>query len=70
MTKVDRTSDRSDFLPVNNPSLLRKKRSAVASGEPEDAVITGMTRSLDRRLLALNLQPMASRLSRVVPQAA
>ena len=36
---------------------LSRHRKVVASGEPEDAKITGMTRSLDRRLLALNLVP-------------
>jgi hypothetical protein len=33
---------------------------AVASAEPEDAHLTGMTRSLDRRLLALNLRPVTA----------
>jgi hypothetical protein len=41
-------------------SSLHGRRIAVASAEPEDAQITGMTRSLDRRLLALNLRPMSS----------
>ncbi len=36
---------------------LQGRRIAVASAEPEDAHLTGMTRSLDRRLLALNLRP-------------
>lgn len=39
---------------------LHGRRNAVASSEPEDAHITGMTRSLDRRLLALNLKPAGS----------
>jgi hypothetical protein len=39
---------------------LHARRSAVAQRESEDAQITGMTRSLDRRLLALNLKPVAS----------
>ncbi|AFL86665.1 hypothetical protein Terro_0316 [Terriglobus roseus DSM 18391] len=39
---------------------IHGRRSAVASTEPEDAHITGMTRSLDRRLLALNLKPVHS----------
>ena len=39
---------------------LQMRRNAVASTEPEDAQITGMTRSLDRRLLALNLKPVGS----------
>jgi hypothetical protein len=42
------------------PGSLPGRRNAVASSEPEDAHITGMTRSLDRRLLALNLKPVAS----------
>lgn len=36
------------------------RRSAIAMTEPEDAQLTGMTRSLNRRLLALNLKPVAS----------
>ncbi|MEK6398930.1 MAG: hypothetical protein V4734_12650 [Terriglobus sp.] len=36
------------------------RRSAIAMTEPEDAQLTGMTRSLHRRLLALNLKPVAS----------
>lgn len=39
---------------------LPGRRSAIAMSEPEDAQLTGMTRSLDRRLLALNLKPVAS----------
>ena len=35
------------------------RRSAVDVQEDADAHLTGMTRSLDRRLLALNLQPMS-----------
>ena len=38
-------------------SNLDQMRSAVASSEDADAHLTGMTRSLNRRLLALNLQP-------------
>ena len=37
---------------------LHRRRSAVDVSEDADARLTGMTRSLDRRLLALNLQPM------------
>ncbi len=40
-------------------ATLHGRRKAVASAEPEDAHLTGMTRSLDRRLLALNLRPAA-----------
>ncbi|MGI4854767.1 MAG: hypothetical protein ACRYF4_12070 [Janthinobacterium lividum] len=36
-------------------AALRRKISVVAAREPEDAEMTGMTRSLDRRLLALNV---------------
>ena len=39
-------------------SSLYRRRNAVAVSEDEDARLNGMTRSLDRRLLALNLQPM------------
>ena len=36
-------------------SSLVQQRAAVSSLEPEDAMLTGLTRSLDRRRLALNL---------------
>jgi hypothetical protein len=39
---------------------LLRRRNAIASNEPEDAHLTGMTRSLDRRLLALNLKRVAA----------
>jgi hypothetical protein len=45
---------------------LPGRRSAIAMSEPEDAQLTGMTRSLDRRLLALNLKPAASASSKPV----
>ena len=45
---------------------LQHSRSAVARHEPEDAEITGMTRSLERRLLALNL-PRGIGPQRVLP---
>ena len=41
---------------------LHGRRSAIAKAEPDDVHLTGMTRSLDRRLLALNLKPAASML--------
>ena len=47
------------MAPMMNASL-HGRRSAIASAEPEDAHLTGMTRSLDRRLLALNLKPVGS----------
>jgi hypothetical protein len=47
-------------------ATLHGKRNAIASSEPEDAHLTGMTRSLDRRLLALNLKPVASTPGNVV----
>ena len=47
-------------VPAQSASSLHGRRSAVARFEDEDAGITGMTRSLDRRLLALNLQPAPS----------
>ena len=40
-------------------SNLHRMRSAVDVSEDADAQLTGMTRSLDRRLLALNLQPVS-----------
>ena len=46
-------------LPAQIVSSMQRMRSAVAFREDEDARLTGMTRSLDRRLLALNLQPVA-----------
>lgn len=51
---------RPELVPPMMASSLHGRRIAVASAEPEDAQITGMTRSLDRRLLALNLRPMSS----------
>lgn len=36
-------------------SSLMKSRFALLPREPEDARMTGVTRSLDRRLLALNI---------------
>ncbi len=45
--------------PSRSASTLHRLRNAVAFLEPEDAKLTGMTRSLDRRLLALNLQQMS-----------
>ena len=38
-------------------AALSKSRFARLPQEPEDARITGVTRSLQRRLLALNLKP-------------
>lgn len=52
------TRRRMDFPEM--AASLPGKRSAIAMSEPEDAQLTGMTRSLDRRLLALNLKPVAS----------
>ncbi len=43
-------------LPIPHPSLLSKSRFARLPQEPEDARITGVTRSLQRRLLALNVK--------------
>jgi hypothetical protein len=53
------TPSKKETAP-NSVSDLNKMRSAVASSEDADASLTGMTRSLNRRLLALNLQPMSS----------
>jgi hypothetical protein len=60
------------FIPARKPEMiscvlpgsLLGRRIAVASAEPEDAHLTGMTRSLDRRLLALNLRAGASPIPR------
>jgi hypothetical protein len=53
------TPSTSKYAAPNPESDLNKMRSAVASSEDADASLTGMTRSLNRRLLALNLQPMS-----------
>ncbi len=45
--------------PLFLAGTLQGRRNAITKAEPEDAKITGMTRSLDRRLLALNLKPVA-----------
>ena len=42
---------------IASVTSLHRRRSDVATHEPEDAEMTGMTRSLERRLLALNLPP-------------
>jgi|GEM_PF-3177715 len=39
-------------------SLWACQRRSLETMEPEDASLTGMTRSLNRRVLALNLAPM------------
>ena len=44
---------------IQSAPSLDRLRSAIAGAEHEDANLTGMTRSLDRRLLALNLQQFA-----------
>jgi hypothetical protein len=54
---ASRTQDMGTLLAAGT---LMRRRNAIASAEPDDADITGMTRSLDRRLLALNLKPVAS----------
>jgi len=51
---------RADMMAPLLAGSMHGRRIAVASAEPEDAHLTGMTRSLDRRLLALNLRPVAS----------
>ena len=49
------------FLPNSRPgaiqpqSALSKKLAQISEREGEDAVLTGGTRSLSRRLLALNI---------------
>ncbi len=54
------SSRKADAIAPMMAGTLHGRRIAVASAEPEDAYLTGMTRSLDRRLLALNLKPMAA----------
>ncbi len=53
---VLRRADATDMAAASIPG----RRSAIAMTEHEDAHLTGMTRSLSRRLLALNLKPVAS----------
>lgn len=45
----------AEALPIHNLTAIYRRRGLVEAQESEDAVMTGMTRSLDRRLLALNL---------------
>jgi hypothetical protein len=48
------------MAPMIVTGNLHGRRHAIDMKEHEDAHLTGMTRSLDRRLLALNLKPVAS----------
>jgi hypothetical protein len=48
------------IAPMMLAGSLHGRRNAIDMKEHEDAHLTGMTRSLDRRLLALNLKPVAS----------
>lgn len=50
---VDPAARRRSAAPA--ASTLVQQRAAISSSEPEDAMLTGLTRSLDRRRLALNL---------------
>jgi hypothetical protein len=52
--KAETSAIRLRPVPGGQPSLRAVRLFALAK-EPEDARITGGTRSLDRRLLALNL---------------
>ena len=54
--------------PEARAAALLKSRFARLPHEPEDARLTGVTRSLNRRLLALNLSGTLQRQS-VLPQA-
>ena len=61
-------------IPIRQPTPRKASLFALPK-EPEDAQLTGGTRSLDRRLLALNLagsrrQPAQSTLSSIQPSAA
>jgi hypothetical protein len=57
--RVDTSVRKPEMMAPMVAGPLYGRRMAVASAEPEDAHLTGMTRSLDRRLLALNLRPVA-----------
>ncbi len=54
-TRAPRTENREDALRRSGAPVL-SFRAKPMHQEPEDARITGMTRSLSRRLLALNLR--------------
>lgn len=55
MMRNNHHSQTRDAAMTSTLAALRRKISVVAAREPEDAEMTGMTRSLDRRLLALNV---------------
>ena len=52
-------------LAASKAAVISKSRFAPMPQEPEDARITGGTRSLDRRLLALNLPSERRTIKRV-----
>ncbi len=54
--------------PERRAISLAKSRFAPLPQEPEDARLTGVTRSLNRRLLALNV-PGSLRMGRVLATA-
>lgn len=63
MARAQRTA--LSALPDPRIAALAKSRFAPLPQEPEDARMTGVTRSLNRRLLALNLGgTLAAKLSR------
>lgn len=55
MAQNEASMSRVEPITTWNSGTLRQRRGVIASLEPEDAKITGMTRSLHRRLLALNV---------------
>jgi hypothetical protein len=59
----------SRSIPNRQPAP-RASRLRVLSKEPEDARLTGGTRSLDRRLLALNLSGLPPKLGAVTQRKA
>jgi hypothetical protein len=58
-SKEDRSASKSDrrpyIVPVRKPATSTRKYLSLFPHESEDARLTGATRSLYRRLLALNL---------------
>lgn len=69
---VDRAMPMARKTPLIFPGdaktvRLRNEFFASLPPEPEDAKITGATRSLHRRLLALNLGPVVRKAASVAP---
>lgn len=55
MVIENRSAQNTGVVSITDATMLIRNRTNVAARESEDAELTGMTRSLERRLLALNL---------------